>query len=263
MEDGIMKKIGLVLTIALIFSFAAGLQPVRGETINIIPYYVTGGEGASWTYEYDTNYSSPTPSAFTVTQTQVTSGIYAGLSQIGNYVNPDNSINWRIFDADANSISLYANQNGAFSPSPTVVNGTVTLDEFVTSPFPNNEEMVVYFTTTTEELSTPAGTFNDLLVYVVFDTNYPNNNNESNTALEENLNMAPSEYNVTHLSVLACGIGEVLNIDFDAATGNILSEYMLTNTNLSQCPGTPLPSTLLCLVSGLLGLAGWRRFRKS
>ena len=62
------------------------------------------------------------------------------------------------------------------------------------------------------------------------------------------------DYGVTHISLMALGIGEILNVDIDAETGDSLFEYQLAATSV------PLPAAWLLFGSGIIGLIGVRKF---
>ena len=80
-----------------------------------------------------------------------------------------------------------------------------------------------------------------------------------------------NSFSDTYSAVLSLHIGEILGLHLGGGLTADLSGYLspavtpsFSNLMEFRTPAAvPLPSTLMLLGSGLLGLGGWRRFRKS
>jgi hypothetical protein len=242
-----MKKVLTLALAVLVLLLALGLTPLNaqaGSTINIVSYYATGGDGDWWEYRYtiepasttNPNFSSP----FTVTQTRSASGI---LTQ-GSWILPDKSTTYYA-SADATHLYLYDASGNLVS----TVDCQVESGPLIDSPFPGNEGMRAYFTLISSYTGT-FQTFANVLVYVVLDTNYGATGATDFVNKLFGIDIPDSEWGLTHVSALARGIGEIINIDFDAESGALLWQYELAATSVQA----PAPGTLVLLGSGLSSL---------
>ena len=244
MKKRLALMVALVAIIMVMPLWQGGEQAAAAE-INVLPYYVAGNVGDSWTYTYVTPSGTPD---FIVTLTRVTSGSFAGKFRLGDYVSPGGSTDWQIFDSDTNGINVYATGSaGIFNP-PGQIGLLQPLNEMIVTPLPIPDNY--WYFQQLASLTVPAGTFNDILVNIALDSNFgPNGANTS-------FGLDPVEvpYGVTHVEWMAAGIGVIQNVDIDAESGNLVYEFQLKATSV------PLPTSLVMLGSGLLGLIGWRKF---
>ena len=197
-------------------NFLASITPASAVTANILDYYFTK-VGAWGKFNYTT---PPGFGGFTLTLSRVASGAYAGKYRIGDYHFPDSSdATWRIFDwtADHSTINIYADSLKVYNPpvQMAAVNPKGTL---ITNPFDTSSH---WYFKTQASYGVPAGTFNDVLLWVVVDENF--GPNSVNTDLGLTL-----PFGVTGVTWYAPGVGEIANKDVDAATGNIAFYYELT-----------------------------------
>lgn len=239
---------GLVGVAALlVFLVASGFTSViaLADTFNIIPYYATGSDGDWWQYQYtklpvESQNPDFSPS-FTVNQELLSSGIFSQ----GPWKLPNKTENeTRFYRADATHLYLYDSSGNL----TYTINGLVQLEEFIDSPFPGNTGMKAYFSRLSSG-EVLAGTFSDILVYVVLDTSIPQN--PGNTYLQNLLGMpSAAPGGVTRLSALARGVGEIINIDW---TSEPLEAYSHWGTYelAAYSVHAPAPGTLILLGSGL------------
>jgi hypothetical protein len=227
----LMKKrlaaIVVVLAIMCLTGWVGGPKEAAAAEINILPYYVAGEVGDSWTYSFiyiDPAY--PIEPDFTVNFTQVTSGDLAGKYRIGDFLDIIDSphLQYRIGDWDASGINVYEQSGTVFSP-PVKIDAVQPLDVMV-DPFPDTDEHVHVL----QKLG-------------------------SLTGAEFGLDPVAFPYQVTHVWWYAAGFGEIQNRDYEPSLeGKMLFEYQLKATSV-----VPLPAPLVMLGSGLLGLLGWRK----
>ena len=98
-----------------------------------------------------------------------------------------------------------------------------------------------------------AGTFSNILVQVHLDNAY--GRNDFNDTLYDYIGLPTDiDYAVTHVRLWALGIGQILELDIDSASGNRVFQYELAATSV------PLPAAWFLFGSGVIGLFGVRRF---
>ena len=111
---------------------------------------------------------------FTLRVSPITSGKYAGKYYWGDWNIPNNETDaWRIVGWDATNLYMYASQGGDFA-NPVVIPRVQPLDTIIPSPIPGDTDYPWYFTFR-PSLTVPAGTFNNVLLDLVLDNNYPAN----------------------------------------------------------------------------------------
>jgi hypothetical protein len=216
-------------------NFLASITPAGAVTASILDYYFTK-VGAWGKYSYT---KPPGFDGFTLTLSQVASGEYAGKYRIGDYHTPDyGTATWRIFDwsADRSAVNIYTDSLKVYSPPAQMaaVNPEGTL---ITTPFDTNSH---WYFKTQASYGVPAGTFNNVLVWVVVDENF--GSNSVNTELGLTL-----PFGVTGVTWYAPGVGEIANKDVDAATGNTAFYYELTRYGSSPPKALTGPLMLLLL----------------
>ncbi len=241
------KRLAVILVlvaITLILPVWAGGGKAFAETINIIPYYIGGGVGDSWTYTYTYNNQTPLPD-FTVYLTQVSGGGWDSKYRWGDFVSPNGS-SYYIVDWDTNGINVYEADGNVFSP-PGLIPATLPINEMFANPL--GEANNYWYFQKLPSLTVSAGTFYDVLVHIALDDRF------GPTTANDLFGLGSLPYGVTHVEWMAAGIGTIQDRDYNE-TGNSPFEYQLTATTV------PLPPSLVFLGSGLLGLVGWRRFGK-
>lgn len=242
-----MNKVLQRVAALLVLLLALGFAPLTalGDSFNIIQYFATGGDGDWWQYEYTylpVSTSNPGFSpAFKVNQTLLPSGIFSN----GPWILPDKTTT-DFGQADATNLYLY-DFSGTLQAT---VNGVIEIDSFIDSPFPGNTGMKAYFGIQ-PSMDVIAGTFTDILIYVVLDMAFTEN--KANITYHNLIGMPlGSGWGVTHISGMVRGLGKIVNIDFEAADpeGTRLWQYQLAAYSVQ----TPIPATLLLLGSGLCSL---------
>jgi hypothetical protein len=249
------KRLAVIVAVVAIMcltGWVGGQKEAAAAEINILPYYVAGSVGDSWTYSFifiDPAYPS-TPD-FTVNLTQVTSGDLAGKYRIGDFLDIIDAphIRWSFVDWDASGINIYATESTAFSP-PVKIAAMQPLDVMV-NPVPDGDEHVHVFQKLASSLTVLAGTFEDVLVDITLTKLFgPSSAND-----EFDLDHAAVPYQVTHVVWYAAGIGEIQNRDYEPSEeGPMLFEYQLQATSV-----VPVPAPLVMLGSGLLGMLAFRK----
>ena len=250
-----MKPPRILLVACLVGISLLGLtaSATPAADINLVPYYATGGDGDWWTYRFVQVPASISNPAFTLEVTMVQTLLPGNYYKIG----PDpqdwpNATTYRYGNADATHIYLY----DASGTLQDTIYGIVPLDTLIDSPFPNNVGSKAYFTLL-PSFTVIAGTYTDILLYITLDTDflYRTAANEylyNLVGLPENIDIA-----VTHISGTVCNLGEIINVDIDAATGNLLYEYQLVATSV------PVPGALILLGSGLTCLGLYRQRKQA
>jgi hypothetical protein len=250
-----MKKrlavIVAVVAITCLTGWVGGPKGAAAGEINILPYYVAGNVGDSWTYSFI--YPSGIDD-FTVNLTQVTSGDLAGKYRIGDFLDIIDAphIRWNFADWDASGINIYATESTVYS-TPVKIAAMQPLD-IIVNPFPDVDEHVHVIQKLASSLTVLAGTFDDVLVDITLTKLF----GPTDAHDEFGLDRVDFPYEVTHVVWYAAGIGEIQNRDYEPSKeGPMLFEYQLKATSV------PLPPSLVLLGSGLLGmLAFMRRFSR-
>ena len=245
MKRGLAIMVALVAFMLLLQGGLAGQKAVAAE-INILPYWVAGNDGDYWEYSFISPVGTPD---FTVKLAKVTSGDFAGKYRSGDWVDIIDAphIRWSIVDWDAGGLNIYETQSGILIPKVTI--GAVQkLDEVVANPVPGDTALW-YFQKLGSSLPVFAGTFDDVLVFINLATWF------GPTSANADFGLEAIPYGVTHVTWMAAGIGEIQNRDYDQY-GNVLFEYQL------KVSSVPLPTSVVFLGSGLLGLSAIGRKRK-
>ena len=224
------KKLAVIVTlvaITLFFPVWLSGQQARAADINILPYYVTGNVGDSWTYSFI--YPGQI-SDFTVNLTQVLSGPLAGKYRYGDFVDIIDSphLNWWIVDWDAGGMNIYE-LSGTVFIQPVRINAVQQLDALV-NPFPDGAEHVHVFQKL-DSLTVLAGTFDDILVHITLTKDF----GPGSANAEFGLDPVAFPYQVTHVEWRAAGIGEIQNRDYEhSQDGKMLFEYQLKATSVTK-----------------------------
>jgi len=230
-----------LVTMALSLSIFQSAQPAAAD-INILPYYINGAVGDSWTYTFK---FSPEDD-FTVKLTLVDSGVWFGKYRMGDFVDIIDvpHLQYHIADWDSTGITVYATERGVLS-TPVKLDAVQPFDTIIANPFSDDED--VWYVQKLSSLTVAAGTFYDGLVLLHLDTTF------GPTRAIDAFGLDPTiAYGVTHVEWMAAGIGRIQDRDYNEL-GTMLFEYQLKATSV------PLPGSLLLLGSGLAGLIGLRR----
>jgi hypothetical protein len=229
----------LAVGLFLLLSLYANVGVEAGQ-VNIVDYMACGKDGDLWTYNY--TFPPGTP-GFTVSMVKLTAGEYAGKYRMGDWRNPDESTEWYIFDSDASHIYFYYySHGGAFNP-PRVVEGWQELEKPIANPFKIDPDNPKYLKTLSS-LTVTAGTFQDVLVFIDLDKNYPPNQYND----EYGLDRQTIPWGVTHIEWYARGFGQIANEDVDAATGNQVFKYDLVSTTVKPKLNAPVAAFLILLL---------------
>ena len=199
---------------------------IYAANINIVPYMGAGEDGGWWKYTYTRTPPNPVYNAFTLKMTLITSGEYQGKTRWGTWRYPDGKKVYYIFSRDTDHLYIYS-ENGTKLDPPVVIEGWQILNKIIPNPA-NPESSSAWYLKRQASLTVPAGTFKDVLVKIDLDKDFAPN--EINDLL--GLDRAKVPYAVTHVEWHAYGVGELLNIDLDAASGSIVYVYKLTSTNM-------------------------------
>jgi hypothetical protein len=240
-----LAKMAALVAFSLFLTVTLGGQKAAAADINILDYFLLGKVGDSWTYAYIAPLGTPD---FTTTFSQVTSGPFTGKYRIGDYVRPDGRIDFNIFERNTSGIIVYAGTGEFFSP-PVIIPAILPLDEMFAnySPSPDHKR---YLQKLTSSLTLPAGTFDDVVLDIDLFTRYAPNKANAYFGLDP----IKVPYAVGHVTWCAAGVGTIQEASIDCATGNLNYAFQLKATTV------PLPGAVWLLGSGILGLAGWRRF---
>jgi len=213
---------------------------VKASQVNILDYEGCGKDGDLWTYNYTVPPGTP---GFTVSLVKLTAGEYAGKYRMGDWRKPDGSTEWWISDGDASHAYLYYHsQLGAFAP-PRVIEGWQELEKPIPNPFnldPNNPKYLKLLAS----LTVTAGTFNDILISIDLDKNYPPNKYNDLYGLDRQT----IPWGVTGIQWYARGFGAIADENVDAATGNQVSKYDLVSTTVKPKFKAPVASFLILLL---------------
>ena len=209
----------------------------------VIPsdYMVGGNVGDTWTYEnLDT-------SQFTLTLSEITSGPYSGYFELGNNVSST------VYDVTNDVLTIHEIDNTPVDPAVGLVFSEIELGQIVTlNDDPVNPSMYLFWDI--PSITVQAGTYTDVIALVWLDDNF--SSNAANTFLELDSSVTAG---VTDINYYAQGIGEVAFVGIAAETG--LSDgtgYELVSTTV-----VPVPAALWLFGSGIIGLAGIARRKKS
>lgn len=220
------------ISLAILLAMALmGLTPQArgGGSINLVDYWFPGGNGSTWTYEYT---NAPAGSLnftnqpfFTVTQTLGNYGGYTNIYQIGDYLSPDGQPSRQYISISKNKRTIYSygNADGFYSEPETL--GAVWKVGNAVELISGNANTLNYLMTRTQ-ITVPAGTFSGVLVQVSLDPAFQPNS--GNYLLGINVPNAA----VTHVTWTVKGVGKVMDVDVDAASGDIVSVYWLTSYQL-------------------------------
>lgn len=224
-----METRTILLVAALLFS------PI-GNAASVIPgdYLIAGSAGDTW------NYERLDSTLFTWTLSEVATGPNAGRFERGN----NNS--GIVYGQAGSDLSIYELDKNPLVP--TLVIGETELGQVITySDDPIDPTMYLFLQV--PDVTVQAGTFNDVLAWIFLDDNF--GPNSANTAL----GLGPAiTAAVTDVNFFASGIGEVLYVGVDAATGDSDGlGYELVSSSV-----IPIPAAVW-LFGSALSILGWMR----
>ena len=130
---------------------------------------------------------------------------------------------------NGSSVNIYWGASGAISI------GNFTDGTFFNLMEPTNFVLLRMYDNLNPALKSVYGV-NDtnLVLWVTYDSSYPKNS--QNSIVESNLGVSIPDYAVTGIEWYANGVGEIVNLDVDAETGNIGTRYELIDYNIVSEP---------------------------
>lgn len=238
-----LALVAALVTVALVLPGWRVVPPANASDVNILPYFVAGAAGDSWTYTF----KFPPEDDFTVKLTQVDSGVWAGKYRLGDFIDIIDTPHeqYHIADWDSTGITIYASELGDLS-TPVKLEAMQPLETVIPNLFFGSEDD--WYFQKVASLIVPAGTFYDVLVLLHLDTTFGTTSANAEFGLDPTI----ITQGVTHVEWMAAGIGRIQDRDYNSS-GDKLFEYQLQSTTV------PLPGTLLLLGTGLLGLVGLNR----
>jgi hypothetical protein len=206
---------------AVMMTFLLGPVPGSAAQIDLSTYMMTTpGQWNQFKVSVPTGYDP-----FKVYCTMVTSGPFAGKLRVGDYLAFDEGqLEWMIRDYDATKMYVYDSNWGTFDP-PLELPRLVTLDKVVPHAF---EPGIFWYYKIVPSITLPAGTFQNVLAWVVLDSQYPPNK------VNTQLGLGGVKYGVTAVDWYSQQVADLGSQDVDAATGNLISEYWLQAYGLVQ-----------------------------
>lgn len=203
------------------------------SSVNLLNYFIPNPLSRWCRYSYLSPAGFP---GFTLRFTPITSGIYAGKYRMGDWNTPENELAvWRIVSWDQQLFYVYADSQIGDLPSPVSFSTVFPENTLYPNPLPGEEGIYWYFKALTS-LTVAAGTYKDVLAFIVLDSAYPPNS--MNTILGLTV-----PYAVTCVTYYGRSIGELKMMDVEAQTGNIRFSYQLQSTGV----GGGMPGVLLLL----------------
>jgi hypothetical protein len=199
--------------------------------INLLDYFIPSPLSRWCRYSYLTPAGFP---GFTLRFTPITSGTYAGKYRMGDWNTPEGELAvWRIVSWNQQVLYVYADSQIGELPSPASFSTVFPMNTATPNPLPNTPGLYWYFKPL-GSLSVAAGTFHDVLAFIVLDSAYLPNSMNAILGLTV-------PYAVTCVTYYSRGIGEIKMMDVDAQTGNIWFSYQLQSTGASAgLPYLPL-----------------------
>jgi probable HAF family extracellular repeat protein len=201
--------------------------------VNLTNYFIPKPLSRWCRYSY---LNPPGFPGFTLRFTRLASGNYAGKYYNGDWNTPEDELaKWRILSWDEKSFYAYADSQIGDLPEPATFPTSYFLNFKLDDPLPYSGGLYWYFKTL-PSLTVAAGTFEDVLIFIVLDHTYPPN--AMNDAL--GLNRIEISKAVTSVTYYGRAIGELKMMDVDAQTGDIRFSYELQSTGDGGGGGIPL-----------------------
>lgn len=230
----------------LLLAFMIGLSSSITQAANVTDYFPLT-LGSYWTYENSVNPSD------TYTWSVFESFTFDGHSALKFGTVDD----YTIISSDGASVNLYAQvEGGVLYDFPDVSFTTVT-DGMVFSLNPATPAMFRFWDNldATQKLAYNVNaSLPDLLLTVGFDSSF--SSNTQNNILLSNLGFPAPDYAVTNFQLNQPGVGQIIDFDVNAATGEINKRYNLVDYYIAP---VPVPSALWMFASALAGFIGFNR----
>jgi hypothetical protein len=207
--------------VAVMMTFLLAPVPGTAADIDLATYMMnTPGRWNQFRVTMPTGYDP-----FRVYCTKLTSGPFAGKLRVGDYLAFDEGqLEWMVRDYDNTKMYVYDSNWGTFDP-PLELPRFVTLDKVVPHAF---EQGIFWYYKIVPSITLPAGTFQNVLAWVVLDSQYPPNK------VNAQLGLDGVKYGVTAVDWYSQQVADLGSQDVDAATGNLNSEYWLEAYYLPQ-----------------------------
>jgi hypothetical protein len=189
--------------------------------------YSPGSLGSSWTYQ---NVANPSD---TYTVSIFEKVIFNGFGGQPAVKFGTASNDYNICYNNGSSVNIYAGPNDGITSGVSI--GNFTDGVFFNLIDPTNFAMLRMYDNLDPTLKSVYGvTDPNLVLWVVYDSEHPKNS--QNSIVESNLGITIPNYAVTSLEWYAKGVGEIVELDVDAATGTIGERYELIAHNIVPEP---------------------------
>jgi hypothetical protein len=189
--------------------------------------YTPAGLGSYWTYQNADNASD------TYTVSVFEQFIFDGFNGQPAVKIGTDSDNYDIAYNNGASVYIYAGPENGITSGVSI--GNFTDGTFFNLIAPNNFALLRMYDNLDPTLKSVYGvTDPNLVLWVVYDSDYPKNS--QNSIVESNLGITLPDYAVTGLEWYAQGIGEIVDLDIDAASGDIETRYELIAHNIVSEP---------------------------
>jgi len=202
-----------------VFSMLIFFNPVTARAFNFADY-MPSTLGNYWTYR---NGADPTDT-FTVSVFEKFTFAGNPALKIGTDLN-----NYNIGHNDGTSVNIYASvDNGVLNDFGDVSIGEITDGMFINLVEPTNFALFRLWDNLNPLLTSVYNidpSLTDLILWVTYDSNFLANS--QNSIVKSNLGVSLPNYAVTGLVWYQQGVGEIVRIDVDAATGTIGDRYDL------------------------------------
>jgi hypothetical protein len=223
-----MKRI-MSWTVMLLVLLVAGTETLAAD-IHFSDYFFPTPLSRACRYIYSTPSGYP---GFTVTVTKLTSGPYAGHYRWGDYNIPEGEeAVWRIADFEKSnyiqSYLLYADSLMGELEEPARIQATYETEISHPSPIPGSSG-IYWFFRVYSSVQVLGKTYQDAMLWVVFDSKYPA------TVINTNLGLPTDHGMVSTYTLYAKGIGELVHTSA-ASDGSVRYQYGLQSTGTSHSP---------------------------
>ena len=236
-----MKRVLLFVVISLFITL--NFTTISAEEINLADYFYTtkasASVGSSWTYTYlypaEDELNPPGIKEFTVNVTEEPSGTDECNLRAGDWIEhhiSDPDIIWFIYHQKDDEI-FWCEFKGQIIDPPLLLSQNHELDCYEScTTYPNFNKK--WYLRRIPEMTVPAGTFYDVVVFFDIDESKECNPQSANFIF--GLDPVEVPCNVTGVVWMARDIGLIAAVDIDTTTGNLGFRYELKNTNLPIPP---------------------------
>jgi hypothetical protein len=200
--------------------------PLISEAANLADY-IPLSLGSSWTYRNAANPSD------TYTVSVFEKFIFSGFNGQPAVKFGTDSNNYAIGYNNGTSVNIYAGPTNGITFGISI--GNFTDGTFFNLIEPTNFVLLRMYDNLDPTLKSVYGvTEPNLVLWATYDSRYPKNS--QNSIVESNLGITLPDYAVTGLEWYAQGVGEIADLDIDAASGDIGTRYELIAHNIVPGP---------------------------